>query len=85
MGREITYFCDACHKTFGDNPHLNLKNGNLNLSHKKGADWKRIPIKIPCSEFHFCNADCLRDWIGIFIDTATDAYNAGKGEKNETV
>lgn len=74
MGRRIEYFCDECRKDFGKNKHLNLKQGDLRISIPATiSGWTQRKINMPCQEYHFCNEECLCQWLRTYIKETMDA------------
>jgi YHS domain-containing protein len=70
MGRRYIYFCDNCKKDFGNSIHLNIKSAVLALSYPSKTDvdptkseWKQRQINLPCGEYHFCNDNCLGEFV----------------------
>jgi hypothetical protein len=84
MARRVEYLCDACGRLFGDQTHLNIKNGDLRVSYKNANGyWAQKKSAIPCSEFHFCNEECLHIWLGGYIGKAMEASQPPQPQKEE--
>lgn len=72
--RVETYACDGCKRVFGKEPHLNIKNAQVYISalNAKG-DWKSNAITgTVCREYHFCNCQCLAEWLNPKVKDAID-------------
>ena len=63
MGRKQTYFCDTCETEFGNRPHINLEGIMLRVVYKVGNNWNWKRFKNKNTQYHFCNALCLTEWI----------------------
>ena len=89
MGRRVEYYCDACGKSFGNETHLNIKQGRLYLSwfdDVTGLEsdiWRQKEVKFGCNELHFCNANCMMVYIGNKVkDVEYSLEESKKGVKD---
>lgn len=67
MGRRYTYYCDNCKTNFKEKDHLNIKTNQhilfVSCFDKEAKTWFQTPVTFSCQEFHFCNADCLAEFL----------------------
>jgi hypothetical protein len=85
--RKYEYLCDWCKRAFGDQLHINVKNGDIRISFmSKNGHWSQDRVPIKCSEYHFCNSECLNNWMNERIEKAiinTEEKIINKESKNE--
>lgn len=74
--RKTIYYCDACHKEFGNEEHLNIKNGQVFISYMNTlGNWSQRKLKMTCSEYHFCGSECLKIWLDGIIKASEVKYD----------
>lgn len=63
--RKETYLCDSCGREFGSQAHINVKNAQVFISHQHQVHhgWRSAPISAKCGEYHFCNCQCVAEWL----------------------
>ena len=62
--RKETYICDACGSEFGSQAHINVKNAQVFISHQnQRKEWKSTSLEAKCREYHFCNCQCVAEWL----------------------
>ena len=59
------YGCDNCRKRFGENKHLNIKRTEVFISYFREdiGEWKQANLKAKCQEYHFCDTNCLKEFL----------------------
>jgi hypothetical protein len=59
-----TYVCDACKREFGNGSHINVKSGQVCVSYiNPNGEWRSAAINAKCREYHFCNCQCMAEWL----------------------
>lgn len=71
--RKETYLCDACGVEFGSMSHINIKNAQGYLSYLNNVgEWRQVALNAKCREYHFCNCQCLAEWMNPKVKEAID-------------